>query len=494
MSTLDAHSKDEFSEKNLAGLEGKERLDYLIQLSKKFHNSAPDKTIAYAKEAIELLRDNPDKATESNLLSKLGKAYYRKSKYSISLEHYLNALRGRDELGDRKGMGGIYFMIGKIHHKFSDYDQALDYYFKSLELSEEFDNRATKAECINNIGRIYKAIKDYERALNYYSQFLAISKESNDINGISIAYNNIGSVYRRTGELQKALLFYKRSLDIVLKLGDDLSISSTYNNIGLVYNELGQYATALTHYKNAWDISKKKDDPYGIAVAMVNVAAIYRKQNRLNLAIKTINQILELTRKNDFIEIKSDCSQELAFIYISQRNHKLADKYYREYRITRDEIFNNEVSSKVAEMLTRYQTAKMEKEIEILKKDQAIKDLQLKKKEFLKVVMIGGFVVLTVFILLLVNRYRIKARANQELTRANQELERANAEIKTLSGLVPICANCKSIRDDGGYWHQVEVYVEKHSQAEFSHSLCPNCIQKLYPDLVEKDSSLLDSQ
>jgi hypothetical protein len=62
------------------------------------------------------------------------------------------------------------------------------------------------------------------------------------------------------------------------------------------------------------------------------------------------------------------------------------------------------------------------------------------------------------------------------------ELTLSLAKVKTLSGLLPICANCKKIRDDQGYWNQIETYISSHSDAEFSHSLCPECLRKLYPD------------
>ncbi len=67
-----------------------------------------------------------------------------------------------------------------------------------------------------------------------------------------------------------------------------------------------------------------------------------------------------------------------------------------------------------------------------------------------------------------------------------EELHKALEDIKTLRGIIPICANCKKIRDDKGYWNQVEVYVRKHSEAEFSHGICPDCAKKLYPDLYPK--------
>ena len=66
--------------------------------------------------------------------------------------------------------------------------------------------------------------------------------------------------------------------------------------------------------------------------------------------------------------------------------------------------------------------------------------------------------------------------------RLELELVNAQAEIKTLAGFIPICANCKNIRDDQGYWQQVEEYIKKHSDAEFTHSICPDCIKLLYPN------------
>lgn len=69
-----------------------------------------------------------------------------------------------------------------------------------------------------------------------------------------------------------------------------------------------------------------------------------------------------------------------------------------------------------------------------------------------------------------------------------QKLENALKEVKTLQGFLPICSSCKKIRDDKGYWQQVEEYITTHSDTQFTHSICPTCTQKLYPDLdIETD-------
>ena len=69
------------------------------------------------------------------------------------------------------------------------------------------------------------------------------------------------------------------------------------------------------------------------------------------------------------------------------------------------------------------------------------------------------------------------------IEKTTARLQEALDNIKTLEGLLPMCANCKSIRDDGGYWQQVEVYISDHSEAKLSHGICPDCATKLYPDL-----------
>jgi DNA-binding response OmpR family regulator len=83
-------------------------------------------------------------------------------------------------------------------------------------------------------------------------------------------------------------------------------------------------------------------------------------------------------------------------------------------------------------------------------------------------------------------------RSKTELERKNRDLERllaenqkALAEIKTLRGILPICSSCKKIRDDEGYWTQIEAYIQEHSSAEFTHSLCLDCARKLYPDYAD---------
>jgi len=79
-----------------------------------------------------------------------------------------------------------------------------------------------------------------------------------------------------------------------------------------------------------------------------------------------------------------------------------------------------------------------------------------------------------------------KHRLERERQKLVMDLKDALAKVKMLSGLLPICSCCKKIRDDKGYWNQLEAYIQTHSEAEFTHGICPECVRKLYPNLISR--------
>jgi len=78
-----------------------------------------------------------------------------------------------------------------------------------------------------------------------------------------------------------------------------------------------------------------------------------------------------------------------------------------------------------------------------------------------------------------------RKQLEKAIYKERDKLKKALEEIKTLEGIVPICSFCKKIRDDKGFWNQVESYVAKHTEAEFSHSICPSCMKENYPEFTE---------
>jgi hypothetical protein len=114
--------------------------------------------------------------------------------------------------------------------------------------------------------------------------------------------------------------------------------------------------------------------------------------------------------------------------------------------------------------------------------------------------LLATFVVAQIILMILKAYREERARAdaiNQRLSenlealqQTNRNLEKALSEVKTLSGLLPICASCQKIRNDRGYWDRIETYIQAHSEATFSHSLCPDCAHRLYPDIYPETDAV----
>ena len=78
-----------------------------------------------------------------------------------------------------------------------------------------------------------------------------------------------------------------------------------------------------------------------------------------------------------------------------------------------------------------------------------------------------------------------RKRLENERTLLSNQLKKALADVRTLSGLLPVCVNCKSVRDDTGYWEQIDLYIRNNTDAQVSHGICPECTKKIYPELSE---------
>jgi hypothetical protein len=113
-------------------------------------------------------------------------------------------------------------------------------------------------------------------------------------------------------------------------------------------------------------------------------------------------------------------------------------------------------------------------------------DLSEIRAPFIKTIVISCIIGLIMIIIGSIVFIGITNPLIQRLSDTVKRLQDALDNVKTLSGLLPICSSCKKIRDDKGYWNQIESYVREHSDADFSHSICPECARKLYPEIYEK--------
>lgn len=380
----------------LKTVSGKERVDILNQLSTRYYTLSPEKVIKYGQQALELSQKYNYSKGRAYALKNIGAGNYYLSNYDKTLEYYLNSLKIMEEIGDIEGVSNILNNIGVVYWKLNNYDKALEIYTESLKIMKELENREGIVRSLNNIGLIYLTLKNYEKALEILLETLKITKEIGDTNNIAYCLNNIGNNYWYLGNYDKSLEYYMESLKI---------------------NE---------------EINNK----YGIAVSIKNIGGIYLKLKNYDKSLTYLKKGLKLAKEIEAKDLLQNIYEAFYEFYNVKENYKKSLEYYRLYSEVKDSIFTEESSKKIAEMQTKYETEKKEKENEVLRKNNEIQNSEIIRQTNIR----NSFIVISLLILILVfviyQRYRGKKRANKMLSNKNQQInDQKNQLSKTLAEL-----------------------------------------------------------
>lgn len=327
--------------------------------------------------------------------------------------------------------------MAHINRGVGDYPAAQTYIMQALALCRQAGNQATESYLHNNLGIIYLHIKDYDRAFEAYEQGLKIAQTIGDGQRQAQILNNIGELLGRMNHYDEALTYLEQALAICRQLGVVSHEPAILASLSEVYAAQGNYSQALTCLDQGCRIAEAHDDKFELAEYLRLIAQVQQQQGNLDSALDYLRRALAVAEAVKFKLEMFNCHQLLAEICEARQEPERALFHYKQFFTIKTEVFNeqSDLKLKTLQVIHQAETARQEAEI-----------------------------------------YRLK----------NTELQAALDQVKQLSGLLPICASCKKIRDDGGYWHDVAVYIRDHSEAEFTHGICPECAEKFYPEFVNR--------
>ena len=380
----------------LDSVEIEEKLMLLNSISWALHINDASKAREYANQALELSVKYKNKKEEAYAYNNFGGIYFSLGNYKLALLNYLKALNIREEINDTLGIAMSLGNIGIIHLYLGNYEKARENYFKSLK----------------------------------------IFKKENDISGIASAYINIGNIYRVEGDMNMALKYYKKSLVIRKLIDEKREIATSINNIAGIYYYLNNIDSALFYFNKALIIYEKLEDNGGLAMVLGNIGEMYNKKGNYSKALEYHKRSLEIAIEiGDLFNIENGY-KNFSVIYTNLNDYKNAYKYYQLYSEIKDSLFNEESSKQIAEMQTKYETEKKEKEIALLNKEKKLQNVELakkqaevKKKNIQRNAFIGGFAMVLVLALVVYRGYRQKKKSNQILSEKNILITQQKAEL-----------------------------------------------------------------
>ncbi|MBL4625914.1 MAG: tetratricopeptide repeat protein [Flavobacteriales bacterium] len=292
---------------------------------------------AYAEEALTYYTKAKEPKGIGLALGHLGFVYYYNSEFDEAVNVYMQAIEIFDKHNLTVESADIRNKIGVLYNKLRNSDQALEYFKEVLLIYENgLEDKVGESYVLNNMGLAYERMKEYDKALAYYNMSLILKKENKDSLGIASPTNNIGNIYYFKQELKVAIQFWNKALKMKERLNDLPGMSNTTANIAQGYYELGNNDRAIQYANKALAIAHQANNKYYI-------------QNALSL---------------------------LADFNAAKKNYKEAYENHVKYVEVKDSIFTENSSRQMAEMETKYQTERKEKENELLKRENEIRLLK----------------------------------------------------------------------------------------------------------------------
>lgn len=472
---------------------GGERLEALLQSANGLETNQPQKALELATQGIALAVKEGDKSKEAAFLSSAAFACTQTGDFSMAVEYGKRALALGTELGDKDRMARAHNTLGITYTFIGAYSKALEEGYEALRLREEIGQPWAISQSINLIGVIYHHSEQFEKAIEYFNLVLKRTESRSDPKRYILAKHNLGFSQYKLGRFQESLRNHQEGLAFAREFQETSHVPYAHLNLGLTYSGLKQFDKANEYLVLARSEYMKQGQRHGLVQVLRAMAQLKMLSGEALGGIPLAKEGAELAKEINARDELKLCYELISEIYEKAGNLSESYRYYKLATQTRDTIYSVVESHKMAEASMKLVTQKKDNEIEVLKKEQVISALKIEKQRYSLAILVSGTVFLVAFLLVL-GSYSRKVRqhrtsleqANGELARINRELQDQMNEVKMLSGLLPICAHCKKIRDDAGYWNQLEGYISKHSEATFSHGICPECVEELYPEVMEK--------
>lgn len=444
-------------------------------------DSHPEQALTTALSALAQARGGSDAAGEAEALNSVAAAYRLLGVPDLATESARLSVERSAAAGDDRGEARGYNTLGLIAADSGRLADALEHHLRALAIRDRIGDKAGTSYSLNNLANIYRTMQQYDLALEHHARALALKVTIGDRRSEAYSHHNIGLVYHAMEDPARALAAFGRALEIREAIGDRWGEASSLNAVALVQATTNP-RTALATYQRALELRRTVGDKRGEANTYKNIGNLRLSMGDTTRAMAALERSLALATDVNAPLVRIEALQHLAETEAARGNYAGALERYREHTALKDSLFNQENSDRINRLQTAHETEGRKQRIALLENERALaaaarqRDV-LVRTGLMAVVVLGGLCLALVYA-----RYRSTQQSERRLQAQAVDLRDALTRVRTLSGLIPICSHCKKIRDDKQSWHQMELYISDHSDAAFSHGICPDCVTRWHGD------------
>ncbi|MCD4707727.1 MAG: hypothetical protein K8S62_08305 [Candidatus Sabulitectum sp.] len=396
-------------------------------------------------KALNLLNQVQEAAKGKAFLNRLlANVYHKQGKLKESLELNHTAAEQLLAAGEIKAATSVYGNCGALLFYLGDRAGSYRKQLMVLSISEENDLKYEKARALINISVILEGRREFSEALNKLEQAGIIFRELSDERGLAYSFAAIADIKKETGDIEESLIYHRKAMTIRKEMGNEREILLSFINFPSALIKAKKPEEAEKLCREALEITDSSHWPTMKALVLINLIEALLDQGLAEQAAQKIRETRKL-----FSTFAGHDDNRVELKFLEARAFHAMGKNDKAYLVLCEYV----------EGMEQIRSESREEEISRLKIAAEV-ETSLREKETI-------------------------AQKNLELSKTNDQLREALAKVKTLSGMLPICGSCKRIRNDEGYWQQLESYISRHSNAEFTHGLCSDCMKKLYPELPD---------
>ncbi|MFZ1805860.1 MAG: sensor histidine kinase [Cyclobacteriaceae bacterium] len=395
--------------------------NYLITMSQQAGQI--DSARYFLVTAEKLVQENSTNVRiKFNYNQAAGLFYKNLGEYTKALPYVLDNIKiwkkeDENRAGQLLNLGNLYFSMG-------DYKNATASHLQSLKLFETLKNLRGQSFCFQSLGNDFFSLNQYAKSEKYYERSLALKEQLGDKRGVLTTTISLGDVYKEKKQFSRAEEYYLLGLKGSRQMKLILEEARCQNQLGLLYKQIGERSKSENALNEGLTLARKGGDSSMSATINSELIGLAVETKKEKMTESTLLSNLSTHIKSGDRNSEATEYSHLVEYYAANKEFDKAFEYLKKHEQLKDSVEGSTVVLQLKELEEKYQNEKHEQEIQLLRKDQELQSLAL-SRERTNVVLIA-FALLSVLIIsvLLVNRYRLKNRANRMI-----EMERIRNSI-----------------------------------------------------------------
>ncbi|MGY2133196.1 tetratricopeptide repeat-containing sensor histidine kinase [Hymenobacter sp. HD11105] len=403
------------------------------QFSHKGTVTNPQQALKRAKQKLKAATASQNAPRVALAQLQLGQVYQTLRLPNEAVPHIAEAVHHYERAHDARRAAAARYALGSARFSQGDTGKARETYLLALQSFAVLHDLVGVAQGHELLGHLYASESRWAQALKNHEQALmAWQQVGNDYQTV-VALNNIGLVHRQERHFSRSLYYLQRAYRLALQYQDSTCTGQTLTSIGQVYQTMNNQEVAASIYTQALAHLPPSTAPGYLADLLHSLATAQDSIGNPDRAVMYLRQALPLARQAGSLQQLSGIYHSLASHYQLTNQYPLSLQALRHYADLQDSVFAERRSAQVAELQTRYETEKKEREIQLLTKDRQIQVSRLHRQRLQRNILLSGTVALLVLAAILYRSRRRHQRLNALLKQQNIAIQAQRDELGLLN-------------------------------------------------------------